>query len=65
MNEDDSEKQLDLFANTALAFKVCELLVCADGRLELLLDKDSEGGFETANPYDWAALLPILYQCFY
>lgn len=43
---DKSDKDLVIPAGTPLAFNLCELLVKADGSLELMVEENSLGGFE-------------------
>ena len=46
---EEATKAFTLHPGTALAFNVCELLVQQDGSLELLIERDCQGGFQVSS----------------
>ena len=50
--DDKSEKKLTIPAETPLAYNVCELLVKANGQLELMIEEGCNGGFQDGDATD-------------
>ncbi|XP_036947309.1 pejvakin isoform X1 [Acanthopagrus latus] len=59
-NPKGRDKAIVIPAHTTIAFSICELFVRLDGRLDICVAPESQGGFEREQTSTFATILPFL-----